>query len=771
MFKTSQLAEDYNQYSSNSLTPIRDYKNDYFHKYDNKLPKTTLNNSNLKYHNNAKKMLSLKKYNNYSYKPKDPLGKKRPSDLNLTDLEQPMIKKINSPHAQLSILSSNSNKKIPLCKDIKSNFMTCLKNLYYSEINYIKDLELVNNNFRKNLKQFLHLSNTEENLLFGNIETIISISKLFIDDLEEHLLTTINNHSTTNITTFNMEVWQILKDSSSNVFQKLDFSIPFNLNYLRVKSNYFNYSLAHNNQLDLLNLIKTCDLLAYTNWNNYSMKEASIDQTTNEKRNSKDFKFDNILQKPILRTFQWVLTLQNLIDFGNSFLNSNNIDALKLTLKNYSNFQKNIVFEIQDYRNNSMYDYCLTPIEIIQNYIDLESPMSKSSVSNPILSQITSPANIETPPQLLNISETSSVYSNETTIEVIEDLGSTCNISESSPSSPVQPLQFKREESIKGSIINDESSLEEIDSLSQLPKISSPKLKTTSTGISRSSTLRSLTRSIQRVGTSTRKEIAFSKHNSSHSGIKSKTNDQKEKTLNDHIVRFKQLHKDLIGLKNLLKKADFLSVIEPLIKLVSLWSNLISEKTEKSQPSTEDAKKYDSFLNELYTRKEELILLKFSSFNEMIINPIDKILEHCDAVKTQINDLNKLKKEYIIYIQEKKLKSMIIKRKIISDHFESLQNNLITQLPAFIELFHKTFEKIILNYNLLLKKFLVISAGEEDLLRQDLTTLESQNNKGNNDIITEYLQARYNSKLQIRENWNLSTNPEESKIVRKLFEL
>lgn len=185
MFKTSYNLYDLNYPKNDSLTPIRDYKNDYFHKNDDKLPEIVRKPTRkLSKHENK---LNDKKFTN-----------KRPASLDLHSIVESLSnKKIYSPiNTEIfqNVVRLNLSPQIPNSPHEGCKFYKIVQEFYLSEVEYYNNLLTANNVYRKALNsdprfknKLVKLDSSDELLLFGNIDTIASISKILVTAIKDLL--------------------------------------------------------------------------------------------------------------------------------------------------------------------------------------------------------------------------------------------------------------------------------------------------------------------------------------------------------------------------------------------------------------------------------------------------------------------------------------------------------------------------------------------------------------------------------------------------------
>ncbi|CCE64979.1 hypothetical protein TPHA_0J01580 [Tetrapisispora phaffii CBS 4417] len=353
MIKTSQFLNEYDEYKTDSLTPIRDYKNDYFHKYDDKIPIS--NRFPLRNH-------SLLRSNQKSVSEK---VLKRPNILDLQDISEPLPKRHNSP---LNLKSFDDKLYInsPLTADTKSspkldNYLSQIKKLHESESIYLQKLCFITEIYRKRMhtsKQYknkiLEINSCDEVLLFGNIDTFTSICELFIRGIESSIMNIIGENK------FDSSIWNTISQNETKlnlIVNTFNLGKLMNLNYLRIKSTYLSYCVTHKKQMDLLNFITTDNTGIFEKWN----KECFME--------SNGSSLSSLLKLPLSRPKDWLGAIENILFYLPSTEENSLVKESLIKSKcQYENFVENLNNEMKEYEQNEIYNYSLTPIEIIQDY-------------------------------------------------------------------------------------------------------------------------------------------------------------------------------------------------------------------------------------------------------------------------------------------------------------------------------------------------------------------------------------------------------------------
>lgn len=691
MFKTSRFIHEINYPASDSLTPIRDYDHDYFHKNDDKLP--------------VFPRFPYGKPSTYEESAKGSVqSSKRPASLVLNDNDQPLNKKQNSPlnmrrfHDVVKLEKEDAESDFQINSHINSkvtNFFQVVRRLYEAELEYAELMEISNLVYRKTLNEnrsfrnkLVDIDSHDELLIFGNIETISSISRLFLSSLRD--IITVGDHSEV----VNSHVWdEIYKNPTlqDHLLASFDIGKVFNLNFLRIKSTYLTYFVTHQKQMELFDLIRAGNPYLFHRWYEHCLKAAG------------GHKLQDILQRPIKRLQEWVDILEKLSQLSNGALSQQLCKTIEKSHEQYASFLRYVENETSEFNGNAMYDFSLTPLEIIQSYgpeIEADKYEEASSEHPPQKIEENFPA-LEIPKkETENLSRVASVYSDTS--------------SRYSGDSTIAP--------------------------------------TSESHIS--------------------KQLSESEN---------QCNARNDLTLADHVSKLKKIQKGAIQLQSAIAKEDMLSIIDINLKHATLWKEVIECEHAGDYIATEGSQQqgvfvtsmYSAYIDKLQKQREEATMMKLTGMETSVKTPLSSIISNCKAVRSQIRDLNALKKDYMLYLPEKSSSGHDLKRDILGKHFENMQRKMIKDLPRFIDLVHKALQILILNYHKMMLNYLEISAGGELFLMRDLELLGSlKKDSGKNfDILQNYSASRYCSKRMVRENWQFQQDPTASRVVRKLFEL
>lgn len=392
MFKTSNLYNKIHFQTNDSLTPIRDYKHDYFHSKDSRLPKFEKSQ--------IRRLGSLKDTNLRTMK--------RPVSLDLSNISEPIPKRLNSP--QPKIVAKNLTPKTPATNDLVriQRFLKVLENLYDSEVEYSNNLLLVNKVYRNSLHEHTSFTNklikqhsADELLLFGNIDTISSISKIFVMMIKNVV------HPNTNGTEALKVDWENLAnnfETNGDLFS--DIASTFEQHLFRCRSTYMNYASAHTKQMKLYKELRNSKL--FQKWYEYCLTDAHYRT------------LDDLLKFPIKRIDTWVSIIGELRGIIEDVPVETVCEKLLKVEEQYLNFKVTINQEIQEFGSNPEFDFTLTPGEIIQTYDELggfSQDIDKIAIDKLKVNNIR-----KSVPEQSLISESSSYYSDVSSLNIIDTI-------------------------------------------------------------------------------------------------------------------------------------------------------------------------------------------------------------------------------------------------------------------------------------------------------------------------------------------------------------
>lgn len=693
MFKTSDLFGTLNIPSSNSLTPIRDYENDYFHCNDDKLPtfRRVQSQSHRSRHtdryygmNNisSKKPVSLdlSETNQTSL----PQNKEITSVLNINVFDKMMSlsgldrpKELNRKSKTEILESGSSLHESGNDENDEVTFYQILKKLYESEIDYIETMQMATCVYRKVLHthpkfkdKIFDANSSDEVLLFGNIDTIASISKIFVTSFSKLLL---GGNVQSKI---DDDFWvKLLEDGDllKRMYDTFDVGNLFQQHLHRIKTTYLNYFVTERKQMYLYNRLKEEHPSLFQKWMEYCLTRCQFTH------------LETILKRPMQRVHEWVNILSDILQIDNvdSLLADNLVKTLNQSLQNYKEFVFQVENEILEYNgvNNKNYDYSLTPKEIIESYYNCQQDIQNSSYCN------------KDTHSMDNFSNTSSYYSNSS-----------------------------------------EQNNNHLDAIKD--------------------------------------DNCDTEHDNS--------NPPSKMALPESIAIFKNIFNSINKLRNLFCKMDFFSLVDCNINNLQKWIDIkrcenVFDNTAPLIDNQENNRLFlpisPEYLEELKKIKEEITILKLTDFEVEIMIPLNRLLKASFQIRHNLKDLRALKKDYIIYLKEKKTNVYDVKRHVIGKHYEQLQNKIERDLPIFICLVHRLIKLIIVKYNKLMMKFFEIMAGGHSYLQKDIQATTNNGSVLHLDILQRYSDSRHYVKKLVRNHWQFPCDTSVSKPLRRLFEL
>lgn len=696
MFRHTELYDEFCSQPSNAMSPIRDYENDYFHKNDSKLPRVQLHKYELRnsYSN------SLKRTNHSS---------KRPASLHL-DLEGPASKKQYSP-INTDRFTNSIKIETPTDPDMFANsetfkFFNVVRSLYMSENEYgelIDTCNLVYRNVLRENRTYRHKlfepASNEEYLLFGNLETISSISRLFVTGLKRIILAGNNTGE------IDDDIWEQVSTNSSlqkQILSGFDIGKVFSTNFLRIKSTYLSYCGSHRKQMELFKTMRSKHPHLFYRWYEHCYKISG------------NHKLEDLLSKPVKRITEWSGFLKTLVSLAPKILKRDICTSMEKACDEYSSFSNYIENETSEFNGNAMYDFSLTPIEIIQSYdsdkvqdfkpqLEIPSMLSKNQSTRSSQSSLS-----------LSLPEREDNSSNDVHQQTSNGTNSIFSGSSSRYSGDTvatQSLEPSRRQNF----------------LSVVSQICGDSQRTLADHIS-----------------------VFKKLHKGLIHLKSAINNSDMLSIIDINLKHTDLWRQLINSEN-----------------------LGSSETVGTEQAIPLSSIYFAYVERLKMQREEATIMKLTFFENSVKRPLAIMLKYCESVRAHLKDLNSLKRDYMVFLRQKASHTQDLKRDILAKHFEQMHRKMAQDLPIFVRLLHETLKYLTLNYHKVLLKYLEISAGGENFLIRDLEQLgKLKRDVGKNyDILQMYSTARYCAKRLVRENWEFEQDLTSSRVLRRLFEL
>lgn len=683
MLKSTNSIYQLDYPAKNVMTPIRDYTNDYFHENDSKLGVNVYRNgTNGKYSRNP--------YNrplrgtadsdcdtdrvmqecNASKRGRDEEDKeiiqKKPPSLNLVwdAFNEPSQKKTYSP-LDLHKFKDYMTLESPRIDPKLSNLLQTIQNLVETEEKYARVLEISNAVYRRELHEnrkfknkLLNKNSNEELLLFGNIDTIFSLSIIFVRSIMDSL-------SKCSGVKFSSDTfWTDLKMNpqlASEALNSLKISDILESHFHKIKSTYSSYAISHQKQVDFLEDLKKKKTTIFYKWYGECLKKSNY------------IKLEDILKRPVERLEEWANIVEDILLYGDNFLSKDSQTKLSNFNTLYLVFMRDLKRDVSEYGQNASYEFSLTPTEIINLYGNFTSQGKKS------------------------LPDFSEKRSNQQT---------------------------------SASIVSTSSSKYTDSSLSSF-------------GV--------------RVASTECTERA----------------DPNENTLNDWVKKFKRIRKSLIKLEDEINKNDLVAILDKNLRQAETWQKFMEFESPNEFIVNHDnvASIYSAYIEKIHQQRQRAMMLKLSDLQKRVIVPLKSMIETSSSVKSKIQDLQTLKREYMVFLRDKSHHD--IKKEAMAKHFEGLQNQLLQELPQYIQLIHYSVETLLLVYNKVMMQYMEILSGGEKFLRKELDLLESGDRElGDNfDILQMFSSSRFYTKQAVRENWKNGDNPSCSRVVRKMFEL
>ncbi|CAR29726.1 ZYRO0G15620p [Zygosaccharomyces rouxii] len=707
MFRKSELYSEFCHHPSDAMSPIRDYDNDYFHKNDKKLPKVQLHKygPGYSYNENSKR-------SNHS--------SKRPASLHL-DIEGPSAKKQFSPINIARFSDAIKIKETPVEPESFTNsenakFFSVVKSLYMSENEYGKLIDACNLVYRNVLHEnktyrhkLLEQRSNEEFLLFGNLETISSISRLFVTALKRIILAGNNTGE------IDDDIWEQISTNSSlqkQILSEFDIGKAFNTNFLRIKSTYLSYCGSHRKQMELFGTMRSKNPHLFYRWYEHCYEASG------------NLKLEDILNKPVQRIAEWSAFLETIISLAPKILEKDFCASIEKAYDEYSSFSSYIENETAEFNCNANYDFSLTPIEIIQSYDSDKVKDFKPQLG--VLSMISESQSSQNRESSQTLSLPRTEDSSGSDVHLRASNGNDVHLRTSNGTNSVFSASSSRYSGDTAAAQSLEP-LQRQKFLSMVSQVCGDSQHTLADHIS-----------------------TFKKLHKGLIHLKAALSNDDMLSIIDINLKHTDLWRRVVEFENI-NPSQNVGAEQPI-----LVSSMCSAYTEK-----------------LKRQREEATMMKLTFFEGSVKRPLKTMLKYCEAVRARLKDLNSLKKDYMVFLRQKTSHTHDFKRDILAKHFEQMHRKMAQDLPKFLELLHETLKYLTLNYHKVMLKYLEISADGDDFLIKDLEQLgKLKRDVGKNyDILQTYSTARYCAKRLVRENWEFDQDLTCSRVLRKLFEL
>ncbi|OBA27362.1 hypothetical protein HANVADRAFT_48337 [Hanseniaspora valbyensis NRRL Y-1626] len=253
------------------------------------------------------------------------------------------FKKINSPldlfDLKTPLKSGNEYSRK------NRDFINILETFYNYELDYVNNLELIidvfQTQFQRNVKIKSKLATIKSNndgeiLIFGNIETMIELSHVFLDNFLKYLSEFFN------INKNEKEFWQVIKQNLIFTdFKQFKIINILKQEFIKWRQSYKSYIITHEKQIEYLNFLITnpetkqwlikwlakCEDSLPIN----CIKDGSISST-----------FFNLLDKPNERVVNWITFIDSLVPLCQSLLSIQSYDEFLHLLNQINDYQKNL---------------------------------------------------------------------------------------------------------------------------------------------------------------------------------------------------------------------------------------------------------------------------------------------------------------------------------------------------------------------------------------------------------------------------------------------
>ncbi|AET38186.1 Fus2p Ecym_2459 [Eremothecium cymbalariae DBVPG len=656
--------------SSGAMTPIRDYESEREPATEDQLHQNVGNpyaNSLWERIGNDKQHIEVinSRANNAKRSYESSSSRHRPTSLKLDDdPSNTRTKRVDSP-LLLKHFDDYLTAKSPKIDAKLLSLLDTLRKFIETEQGYCDILELANTVYRceinnKKMKyQLLDKNKNDELLLFGDIETLSSISRLLVSQFKERVSKNLKWRD-------GDQLWVELRSSpglAKNVIEDLKIAELLYFHLDRIKYLYLTYAINHRKQIRLLKELKRYNGIEFYKWYDRCLQKAD------------SIKLEYILTQPIERLKIWAMLSEELMLYSDGIISDEASKQLSSFHNEYSTYLSRIKKSEEEYEKHENRDHSLTPTEIIKLYetcID-----SKQS----ILTHPTKPSKSESEGTTKSfVTTTSSFYSaNET----------------------------------EGDLNYEEQGVDRQDNLEDPRRLSS------------------------------------------------------------YISLFFQLRKGFRTLNEELERLNLVDIVDRQLENAKCWQRLM-EFEPQSEIVREDiymSSIYSTFIDKLHQQREQVTLLRLTQLKKLLLEPLGIIIVRTDSIKQKIDDLKVLRGDYRSFLKQKDHRD--IKKEVIAKSYEAAKDELLQELPIFLELAEQSITYILLKYQSIMLQYLKILCGGENLLKKELKiSKDSERELGDNfDILQMFSSSRFYTKQAVRENWQFPGIPSASRVLRKLFEL
>ncbi|CDO95947.1 unnamed protein product [Kluyveromyces dobzhanskii CBS 2104] len=263
---------------------------------------------------------------------KEPQNKKSYSPLDIENFSETM--KLETPRPDSKTLS----------------FVQTLQKLVQSEQQYCEMISLCLSTYKEEAccnkkfkNKFLNKASNDELLLFGNLDTMAELSKLFHNSLLEMIKSAIDGSNQKNI-------WNEIKasDRLCQYLLRSNFSTVIKSHLHRIKSPYRSYCICHEERKRFLGSIKLQHTETFYKWYEMCLKKSHFE------------KLEDLLELPLERLGQWGSLFETLSLLGDNLLPSAQSVELNAISKQYIYYLRELNDEIHETgpkEENSLQDY------------------------------------------------------------------------------------------------------------------------------------------------------------------------------------------------------------------------------------------------------------------------------------------------------------------------------------------------------------------------------------------------------------------------------
>lgn len=290
-------------------------------------------------------------------------------------------------------ISSRVNTlNLPLYKDVgyintKEDFISFLEVFYRYEIDYISKLEIIIDIYQiqfqktaKNIieKQYPLDENNNEVLLFGNIKTMVELSKAFSKNFI-HFLSEFFN-----INENDKKFWNIIrKNLMFSDLKQLKIFLFLNNEFNKWKQCYSSYIIMHHRQLRYFDFLlnNPATKCCINTW--LKKCETSLISFLNSEDSSSKFLI-TLLSEPLQRIFYWQNFIECLSDYAPTLFSIEDYDTSLKFLDNITKYNKNLktlIASTQIY-SSEVFTYFI-PVTKLENASEFCGGSATSSVYSP----------------------------------------------------------------------------------------------------------------------------------------------------------------------------------------------------------------------------------------------------------------------------------------------------------------------------------------------------------------------------------------------------